>query len=102
MAPQPLIDAERDVRSVVATALMLGKAATTLVIIARNAAVGSDLKFASTSSSSKPSAAEKSSSLPNNTSTNGISDRLTLRACTLPPTERQSESRKLRSYDTQV
>ena len=93
MAPQPLTDAERDVRSVVATALMFGNAATTSSIIVRNAAVGSDLKLASTFSSSKPSAAEKSSSLPNSTSTNGISDRLTLRACTLPPTDRQSESR---------
>ena len=37
MAPQPLTDAERDVRSVVATVLMLGNAATTLSIIVRNA-----------------------------------------------------------------
>jgi hypothetical protein len=78
---------------VVATVVMLGKASITAAIMLRKPDVGRSEKCSSTPVDEKPSAAAKSSSLPNTTSANGKSDRFTSRARSLPPIDRHSDSR---------
>ena len=93
MAPQSFSVAVVALRSVVATTLKFGYAATAVSIIGVNVAGSSSLRCSSTPSISKPSAAEKSSSLPSMTSTYGASRRFTSRALAWPPIDFHSESR---------
>ena len=92
-ALQSLTVAVRALRSVVATAAKFGKAATARSIMRRKFSGSSPERFSSTPSTSNPSAAVKSSSLPSITSTSGASWRLTSCARFWPPIDFQSDGR---------